>query len=376
MYILQKTLEIWLNLVILNKKGKEKKLNIKGRNSQSSRIADLLRKEIFSGSLNPGDKLEGEYLLADHFHVGRQVIRSAIKILKEENLLRSAKGSGVYVNDYIPPVSSGKAPVRIGYVYYNNVLKENSFIESYPRLLQQAKEKNCELYFGLENHVDSLLQFCRNYKLDGLLLGGYIDNELVKRLHEEKILFLLLGNYRLDVPCNILGKDVLNNTRNAVSILLKKYRFTRIGGIFSNMIHLGPLETLEGIKLAAEENKVPYEETLFLSAEGGSGYPEMKKLFQKKIIDAQTLLYLSDQTFSGAARAIFEENPTKEALPYLFLDKGLSSVPYPELVGCFLYTANDIAEHSLDTFLDLYHGKKKQFWQGYAPCRINITEKK
>ena len=40
-----------------------------------------------------------------------------------------------------------------------------------------------------------------------------------------------------------------------------------------------------------------------------------------------------------------------------------------------LYTANDIAEHALDIFLDLYYGRKKQFWHGYAPCRINITEK-
>lgn len=356
-------------------RNKERILSIKGQNSRSSCIADILRKEIISGRLQPGDKLEGEYLLAGHFKVGRQVIRSALKILKEENLLRSAKGSGVYVNDYIPVSSAVKPPVRIGYIYYNNPLKENSFIESYPILLQQAKEKNCELYFGLENDIASLLQFVRNHKLDGLLLGGYIDNALVKKLNEEKLLYLLLGNYQISEPCNMLGKDVLNNTKNALSILLKKYRFTRIGGIFSNMIHLGPLETLEGIKLAAEENKVPYEETLFLSAEGGSGYPEMKRLFHANAVDSNTLLYLSDQTFSGAARAIFEENPPKEALPYLFLDKGLSSVPYPELVGCFLYTANDIAEHSLDTFLDLYHGKKKQFWQGYAPCRINITEK-
>ena len=173
----------------------------------------------------------------------------------------------------------------------------------------------------------------------------------------------------------MLGKDVLNNTKNAVSILIKKYRFTKIAGIFSNMSHLGPLETLEGIKQAAADNNISYDKTAFLSAEGGSGYPEMKKLFQKKIIDAQTLLYLSDQTFSGAARAIFEENLHKEDQPYLFLDKPVSSVPYPELVGCFLYTANDIADHTLDTFLDLYHGRKAQFWKGYVPCRINITEK-
>ena len=355
-------------------RNKERILSIKGQNSRSSCIADILRKEIISGRLQPGDKLEGEYLLAGHFKVGRQVIRSALKILKEENLLRSAKGSGVYVNDYIPVSSAVKPPVRIGYIYYNNPLKENSFIESYPILLQQAKEKNCELYFGLENDIASLLQFVRNHKLDGLLLGGYIDNTLVKKLNEEKLLYLLLGNYQIREPCNMLGKDVLNNTKNALSILLKKYRFTGIAGIFSNMIHLGPLETLEGIKQAAEATGVPFDETMFLSAGGGSGYPEMKKLFQTNAINAHTLLYLSDQTFSGAARAIFEKNPMKKDLPYLFVDKGLSSVPYPELVGCFLYTANDIAEHALDIFLDLYYGRKKQFWRGYAPCRINIAK--
>ena len=43
-----------------------------------------------------------------------------------------------------------------------------------------------------------------------------------KKLNEEKLLYLLLGNYKLDEPCNMLGKDVLNNTKNALSILLKK----------------------------------------------------------------------------------------------------------------------------------------------------------
>ena len=349
-------------------------MDIRGRTSGSSRVADILRQEILSGRLQPGDKLEGEYLLAAHFKVGRQVIRSAVKILKGENLLRSAKGSGVYINDYIPGFATGKPPVRIGYVYYNNPLKENSFIESYPLLLQQAKEKKCELYFGLENDAASLLQFVCNHKLDGLLLLGYIDNALLKKLNEEKLLYLLLGNYKLDEPCNMLGKDVLNNTKNALATLLKKYRFTGIAGIFSNMIHLGPLETLEGIRQAAEENGVPFDKKMFLSAEEGSGYPEMKKLFQTGVISKNTLLYLSGQTFSGAARAIFEKDPERKDLPYLFVDKGLSSVPYPELVGCFLYTANGIAEHALDIFLDLYHGRKKQFWQGYAPCPINITQ--
>lgn len=349
-------------------------MQLKGKESQSARIAGILRNEIFSGNLKKGDKLEGEYALAKKFQVGRQVIRSAIALLKKENLLRSAKGSGVYIKEYINSYSAGNSPVRIGYVYYKNALKENSFIESYPLLLQHARENNCELYLSLEENIDSLLQYIRNYKLDGILLSGYIDDALVKKLNEEKILFLLLGNYKLSEHCNMLGKDVFANTKNAFSILLKKYPFTQTAGIFSNLEHLGPQQTFCGIKSAALENNIPLKKSLFLSANGGTGYLEMKKLLQKNRIDSHTLLYLCDQTFSGAARAIFEANLTEEELPYLFLDKPISHVPYPELVGCFLYTAHDIAQHTLNTFLDLYHGRKKQFWQGYVPCELNITD--
>lgn len=341
--------------------------------AQYIQIADLLRKEILAGNLHAGDKLEGEYKLAQKFHVGRQVIRSAIKKLKQENLLRTAKGSGVYIHEYVP-VNSSAPPLRIGYVCYSKTLAENSFLESYPLLLQLSKEKNCEIYFFCDDNIPNLIEWVHNYKLDGLLVGGFVDDKLVKKLHKEKIFFLLMGNYELSEPCNMLGKDMFNNTKNAISILLKKYDFTSIGGIFSNLVYLGPRQALDGIRYAAKKYKIHLDEKLFLSADNGNGYKEMKKLLQKNRINEHTLLYLSDRTFAGAARAVFEQNLPLEKCPYFFLDKPISTIPYPELVGCFLYTENDIARQSLDIFLDLYHGRKQQFWQGYVSCKLNITD--
>ena len=131
------------------------------KEAKSAKIAEIIRKELAAGRLRPGDKLEGEYGLAERFGVGRQVIRSAFQLLKRENLIRSARGSGVYVNDYIPETIHTKL-LRIGYVYWRGMPRENSFLHGYKNLLRQAKSKGCEIYLAWEED-----------EMAGFILSGF-----------------------------------------------------------------------------------------------------------------------------------------------------------------------------------------------------------
>jgi len=63
----------------------------------SDRLAALLRRQIDSGALRPGDRLPTEAQLASRHGVSRTVVREAVHQLKSHHLLQSRQGSSVYV---------------------------------------------------------------------------------------------------------------------------------------------------------------------------------------------------------------------------------------------------------------------------------------
>lgn len=65
-------------------------------------IAATLSAEIESGQWKPGDRLPGEYALADRFNVNRHTLRQAVSYLENEGLLRAEQGRGIFVPD--PPI--------------------------------------------------------------------------------------------------------------------------------------------------------------------------------------------------------------------------------------------------------------------------------
>lgn len=60
-------------------------------------VSSQLKQQILAGDLQPGDKLLTEQQLTQKFNVSRTVIREAISGLKQDGLLASRQGSGVFV---------------------------------------------------------------------------------------------------------------------------------------------------------------------------------------------------------------------------------------------------------------------------------------
>lgn len=63
----------------------------------SDQVAALLREEIASSGLRPGDPLPSERDLCERFEVSRTVIREAVKTLTAKGLVTSVPGSGLIV---------------------------------------------------------------------------------------------------------------------------------------------------------------------------------------------------------------------------------------------------------------------------------------
>lgn len=60
-------------------------------------IAAILRRQIESGQLAPGDVLPSEKRLQQEFGVARETARRAVRVLREEGLTITIPGRGTYV---------------------------------------------------------------------------------------------------------------------------------------------------------------------------------------------------------------------------------------------------------------------------------------
>lgn len=64
---------------------------------QYERLAELIQSYIAERELQPGDRLPTEQELAQQFGVSRTIVRDAVKVLTPLGLLRTRRGSGIYV---------------------------------------------------------------------------------------------------------------------------------------------------------------------------------------------------------------------------------------------------------------------------------------
>jgi DNA-binding transcriptional regulator YhcF (GntR family) len=62
-------------------------------------VSNLLRAAILTKKLAPGEKLPSQAQLADRYGVARMTIQQALRVLREENLIVSRQGSGVFVRE-------------------------------------------------------------------------------------------------------------------------------------------------------------------------------------------------------------------------------------------------------------------------------------
>lgn len=137
-----------------------------------SEIVNWIIDEIASGNLPEGAKLPTEKEMMAQFGVSRQSVRRAVRQLEEEGIVRSVRGSGIYVEE--TRVSSSKRIAVIlnnydGYVFpaklkgINTVLEEAGYVSS---------------LFVLDNMISKeyqILQTLSNEDYEGIILDGTQD---------------------------------------------------------------------------------------------------------------------------------------------------------------------------------------------------------
>jgi GntR family transcriptional repressor for pyruvate dehydrogenase complex len=82
---------------------------------QYERLAELIQSYVAEHQLRPGDRLPTEQELAEEFGVSRTIVHDAVKVLTPLGLLRTRRGSGIYVGQSATmpqlPILNPTAPV-------------------------------------------------------------------------------------------------------------------------------------------------------------------------------------------------------------------------------------------------------------------------
>lgn len=67
------------------------------------RVTDAIRNQIRDGTYSPGQKLPSRAALCAEYGVSDIVVGAAMRILRQERLVETLPGVGVYVADPLPP---------------------------------------------------------------------------------------------------------------------------------------------------------------------------------------------------------------------------------------------------------------------------------
>ena len=78
-------------------------------------FANLIKQQIQTGELNPGDQLPGEQELCQVFEVSRTVVRQALDVLGREQLIYRRKGKGTFVTQ--PMINASYAQKLSGFYH-------------------------------------------------------------------------------------------------------------------------------------------------------------------------------------------------------------------------------------------------------------------
>ena len=321
-----------------------------GNVTQSQKVAGKLRQAIVSGRLAPGARLDSIRVLADRFGVGRQVVLSAFEMLVKEKLLISRVGCGSFVNpDFKLPVKI----YRLGfYPHRSSILSRHS---------GQVFEYCCR-YAGELKHDILLRPYRVNMEpsqlfdlLDGLLLSGEVDDELVEALNKVGKPFVVIGNFELTQPASMV---VMDGEKESVAKLLEtaleKFEIHSIGMLLGSPRYLSTRVQEKEIHEFAGKHGLLLEPGAVISQECEDGYLEMKALL-KRGTAVPDLLYMTANAYPGV-EIFFREHPEIPRPVFVAWEccgQGLENPP-PRTI---LSTGQAGAKEAVDLLLELLNGK-------------------
>ena len=203
-----------------------------------TQIEEYLKEQIYSGTIQKGDKISSEAELSKQFNLSRQTVRNAISALIESGLLYSAQGKGTFVRN--KPLSKPKTfLLGLGTQFYTNYsifpkivsgISELTESQGYSIIISETQntyegESRCLQSF-LDKNVDGLIMEPCKTTLPN------VNNKLYKEFVSRGIPIIFFNGYRNDLDCSYVvsndeiggynaARHLLENGHRDISVFLK-----------------------------------------------------------------------------------------------------------------------------------------------------------
>lgn len=296
---------------------------------KSQQIADFIRKEIRSRRLLPGQRLESIRALAEKFKVGRQVILSAFEILVKEKLLIAEVGRGTFVNPELPLCDNIH---RIGLFIQQHSLDSVFNRNVLAGVNGATEELGLELVWTLSNRSERLAEWSSFQRLEGLLLTGSVDRQLIAEAENTGLPFIVIGNYDLGPEVNSVEWDLSGNLELLLEAVAKKYQYKTFGAILSSSALPSNRQLVAGIESGLKRLNKPFIANFIVYDEAESGYDGYAFLMEK-CSSYPDFVFVTEQAYPGVAKYIFEHHLSGTAAPGIITTiSDADTALYPELI--------------------------------------------
>jgi len=219
----------------------------------SVQVARLLINEIKSGVYSPGQKMDSIRTIAKRLGVGRQTVLSAFEILVNCNYICCAVGrGGSFVNPELQPGFF----YRIGFfLNRNNPMRYGQMINA---VFEAATRRGWQTVLGCNFEEDiELSDWIKSKKdLDGVIITGVVDDDVLKCFKNLRMPYLLLGNYDLEPTHPQVGVDFYLLLKDKLSLALKKKKIKNICALLGPRILRNEREVGNAIEMICAENEI------------------------------------------------------------------------------------------------------------------------
>lgn len=296
-------------------------------------VESSLREEIASGRWQAGERLPGEYELADRFHVAYLTVRQAVANLLDEGILIRVRGKGTFVagNDYsvvTPPTT--RCPMVLLFPANWQRIDPDYFPELWEGF-QQSTEAS--------GHRTPCIHYDEAERPGVLEPGSAIacllledaQQQLVERLRDNGHRVLAINHYtgRRSIPC--VRIDDASGVAEAVDHLVA-LGHTRIGFLLGDPGNLDAADRLHGFRQAVRRHGLRHTVEFGKGFEESQGYVAAQELFAQSS-PPTAIVCASDLSAIGAMRAAREKGlfPPKELSVVGFGDFSVSDYITPRL---------------------------------------------
>src|SRR6266480_3890215 len=183
-------------------------------------IEASIRREIYNGSLVPGQKLPNEFELARQFNVGRSAVREALKVLELAGLLVVRRGynGGTFVAppDFEEASEAVTLTFQPGNMAIDQLLEACQTIEARAAELASSYASNLEIS-DLEELVQRIEQCVH---LPARYLTGIVDFHLsVAEMAHNSVFTLALQDMRINLIQEL--NHLIGNQQLRITIILE-----------------------------------------------------------------------------------------------------------------------------------------------------------